>query len=65
MNAIGQAQITQLEIVEKFREYLNSPDGRVVRDSLDNGESFILTTKDCTMLIKRVGNMVTVELLDE
>lgn len=52
------------EVVEKFAKYLNGPQGEIVRDSMEDNESFILKTKDCTMRVTKKGHMVEVKVID-
>ncbi len=52
------------EVVEKFTKYLNGPQGKVVRESMEDNESYILKTKDCTMRVTKKGLKIEVEVID-
>ena len=50
-------------VVERFTRYLNGPMGRVVLETLDEGESFILQTSEHTFRVTKKKGRAAIEVL--
>ncbi len=60
MSVIKESSSKDL-VVDRFTHYLNSPLGRKVLDSLDDGESFILQTDSHALRITKKDGRAIVE----
>jgi len=52
------------DVVHRFARYLNGPKGRSVMDHIDEGESFIVQTAECTLRVTKIQGRAQVSNIE-
>jgi hypothetical protein len=63
MSILKGARSPPERVVERFTRYLNGPMGRIVLETLDEGESFILQTSQHTFRVTKRRGRAVIEIV--